>query len=157
MVRGCKTWWACKIEKSAAVFISVIVYPLTLQFVAISLFLKNARAYCIFDIYLAKPLSDYNPQEILFHCRMVNKTGQKLRYRKLKVIWKVYWLRCQSVVYHFKPLLRETKLTLLTTLVLFSKYNAPGISEMRRSTFHRSTSCIFFQNGDKQKSIQRCE
>ena len=68
-------------------------------------------------------------------------------------------LRCQSIVYHFKPLFSDTKLTLLvtlgTTLALFSKYNAPGISEMKRSSFHHSTSCIFFQNGDKQKTIQR--
>ena len=42
---------------SAAVFISVIVYPATLQFVTISFFFKNARAYCTFYIYLAKPLS----------------------------------------------------------------------------------------------------
>ena len=65
-------------------------------------------------------------------------------------------LRCQSIVYHFKPLFSDTKLTLLvtlgTTLALFSKYNAPGISEMKRSSFHHSTS---FQNGDKQKTIQR--
>ena len=31
-----------------AVFISVIVYPPTLQFVTNSFFLKNARAYCSF-------------------------------------------------------------------------------------------------------------
>ena len=71
---------------SAAVFIVVIVYPPTLQFVTISFFLKNARAYCTFYIYLAKPLSqvhvsnnrsntDYDPQDILLHSRMVNKIG----------------------------------------------------------------------------------
>ena len=42
---------------SVAVFISVIVYLRTLQFVTISYFLKHARAYCTFYIYLAKPLS----------------------------------------------------------------------------------------------------
>ena len=42
----------------AAVFINVIVYPATLQFVTISFFFKNARAYCTFSIYLAKPLSN---------------------------------------------------------------------------------------------------
>ena len=42
---------------SAAVFITVIVYPPTLQFVTMSFFLKNARAYCTFYIYLAKLLS----------------------------------------------------------------------------------------------------
>ena len=50
------------------------------------IFPENARAYCIFYIYLAKPLSkvhvcnnrsntDYDPQDILLHCRMVNKIG----------------------------------------------------------------------------------
>ena len=59
----------------AAVFISVIVYPPTLPFITISFFLKNARAYCTFYNYLAKPLSkvhvsnnrsntDYYPQDI---------------------------------------------------------------------------------------------
>ena len=70
----------------AAVFISVIVYPPTLQFVTISFFLKNARAYCTFYMYLAKPLrkvhvcnngsnTDYDPQDIPLHSRMVNKNG----------------------------------------------------------------------------------
>ena len=84
---------------SAAVFISVIVYPATLQFVTIS--------------------SSY--------------------------------LKSLSVKYHFKPLLHDTRLTRLTS------FNAPGISEMKRSTFHCSTSCIFFKNGDKPKQIQRCK
>ena len=69
----------------AAVFISVIVYPPTLQFVTVSFFLKNARAYCTFYIYLAKPSkvhvsnnrsnTDYDPQDIPLHSRMVNKNG----------------------------------------------------------------------------------
>ena len=63
-------------------------------------------------------------------------------------------LRCQSVVYDFKPLLRDTAVTQLTYSALFFKYNAPGISEMTRSTFHRSTSSIFFKNGDKKLRIQ---
>ena len=74
------------IRISAAVFISVIVYPVTLQFVTISFFFKNARAYCTFYIYLAKPLSfvhvsnnrsntDCDPQDIPLHSRMVNKIG----------------------------------------------------------------------------------
>ena len=74
------------IRISAAVFISVIVYPPSLQFITISLFLKNARASCTFYIYLAKPLSkvhvtnnrsntDYDPQNILLHYRMINKIG----------------------------------------------------------------------------------
>ena len=47
------------IRISAAVFfISVIVYPATLQFVTISFFFKNAREYCTFYIYLTKPLSN---------------------------------------------------------------------------------------------------
>ena len=46
------------IRISAAVFISVIVYPATLQFVTISFFFKNARGYCTFYIYLTKPLSN---------------------------------------------------------------------------------------------------
>ena len=28
---------------------------------------------------------------------------------------------------------------------------------MKRSTFHWSTSCIFFKNGDKKKQTQRCK
>ena len=72
---------------SAAVFISVIVCPPTLQFVTSSFFFKNARAYCTFYIlYLAKPLSkvlvsnnrsntDYDPQDILLHYGMINKIG----------------------------------------------------------------------------------
>ena len=75
--RGCKT---------AALFVSVIVYPPSLRFLTISFFLKNARAYYTFYIYLAKTLSkvhvsnnrsntDYDPQDILFHSRMVNKIG----------------------------------------------------------------------------------
>ena len=74
------------IRISAGVFISVIAYPPTLQFVTISFFLKNARAYCTFYIYLAKPLSkvhvcnnrsntDYDPQDILLHSRTVKKIG----------------------------------------------------------------------------------
>ena len=67
VVRGCKpdglvilrnqNQTLLSIRISAAVFISVIVYPPTLQFVTISFFLKNARAYCTFYIYWAKPLS----------------------------------------------------------------------------------------------------
>ena len=74
------------IRKSAAVFISVIVYNRTLQFVTISFFLQNARAYCAFYVCLAKPLSkvhesnnrsntDYDPQDIPSHSRMVNQIG----------------------------------------------------------------------------------
>ena len=70
----------------AAVFISVIVYPPTLQFVTISFFLTNGGTHCSFYIYLAKPLSkvhvnnnrsntDYYPQDIPLHSRMVNKIG----------------------------------------------------------------------------------
>ena len=60
MVRGAKPDELVRLlSNQQAVLISVIVYPLTLLFVAISLFLKNARAYCIFDIYLAKPLCKY--------------------------------------------------------------------------------------------------
>ena len=77
----------CNIEKSESnTFISVIVYPHTLQFVTISFFLTKGRAYCTFYIYLAKPLSkvhvsnnrsntDYDPQDILLHCIIVNKVG----------------------------------------------------------------------------------
>ena len=53
-------------------------------------------------------------------------------------------LKSLSVEYHFKPLLRDTRLALLTS------FNASGISEMNRSTFHCSTSCIFFKYGNKQ-------
>ena len=72
---------------------------------------------------------------------------------KLAKNWS--YLKSLSVAHHFKPFLRDTRLTRLTYLALFSKYNAPGISEMKRSTFHCSTSCIFLKNGDKQKQIQR--
>ena len=77
----------CNIEKSESnTFISVIVYPHTLQFVTISFFLTKGRAYCTFYIYLAKPLSkvhvsnnrsntDYYPQDIPLHSRMVHKIG----------------------------------------------------------------------------------
>ena len=62
----------------------------------ISFLLKNAKASCTFYIYFAKPLSkvhvsnnrsntDYDPQEILLHHRMINKIGLKLGYRKLKL------------------------------------------------------------------------
>ena len=60
MVRGAKPDELVRLLRNQqAVLISVIVYPLTLHFVAISLFLKNARAYCIFDMYPAKPLCKY--------------------------------------------------------------------------------------------------
>ena len=144
------------IRISAALFISVIVYPPTLQFVTISFFLKNARAYCTFYICLAKPLgkvhvcnkrsnSDYDPQDILLHSRMVNKWTKNCDTEKLNLSEKL------SVEYHFKPLLRNTRLTRLTS------FNVPGNSEMNRSTFHRSTSCIFFKSGDKRKQIQHCK
>ena len=94
--RGCKTdglvilrnqnQTLLSIRIPADVFISVIVYPPTLQLVTISFFLKNGRAYCTFYIYLPKPPSkvhlsnnrsntDYYPQDIPLHSRMVNKTG----------------------------------------------------------------------------------
>ena len=70
------------IRITAAVFISVIVYPATLQFVTISFFFKNARAYCTFYIYLAKPLRKVhvsnnrsNTEHDPLHSRMVNKIG----------------------------------------------------------------------------------
>ena len=66
----------------------------------------------------------------------------------------VYWLRCQSVAYHFKLLLCDTRLTRLAHSALFSTYSAPGISEMKRPMFHHSTSGIIFKMGDKQKRIQ---
>ena len=167
MGRGCKTWWACNIEISKSnTFINTNIrsslyqcYCLSshsVQFVTISFFLKNARAYCTFHIYLAKPLSkvhvcnkrsnsDYDPQDILLHSRMVNKLAKNCDTEKLNLSEKL------SVEYHFKPLLRNTRLTRLTS------FNVPGNSEMNRSTFHRSTSCIFFKSGDKRKQIQHCK
>ena len=53
------------IRISAAVVISVIVYPPTLQFVTISFSLQNARAYCTFYIYLAKPLSNTTAHQLV--------------------------------------------------------------------------------------------
>ena len=94
VIRGCKTWWACKIEKSKSnTFIIKNIssrlcqcYCLSAHFTIrhISFFLKNARASCIFYIYLAWPPgkvyvrnsrlnTDHDPQDILLHCRMVNK------------------------------------------------------------------------------------
>ena len=75
------------IRISAAVFISGIAYPPTYQFVIILFFLKNARVSCIFYINLAKRQgkvqvsksrsnTDYYPQDVLFHCIMVNKIGR---------------------------------------------------------------------------------
>ena len=73
--------------KISSCLISVIVHPPTLQFVTISFFPKIASAYCNFYISLAKPPSikvhvsnnrsntDYDPQDILLHSRMVNKIG----------------------------------------------------------------------------------
>ena len=67
--------------------LSVLLFILPLkQFVIISFFLTNARAYCTFYIYLAKPLSkvhvsnnrpntDYDPQDVPLQSRMVNKIG----------------------------------------------------------------------------------
>ena len=70
----------------------------------------------------------------------------------MKVIWTVHWLvKVSKRRVRPQPLLRDTALTQLTYSGLFFKYNAPGISEMTRSTFHRTTSCIFFKNGDKKK------
>ena len=71
---------------SAAVFIVVIVYLPLYNSLLFHFSSKNARAYCTFYIYLAKPLSqvhvsnnrsntDYDPQDILLHSRMVNKIG----------------------------------------------------------------------------------
>ena len=64
------------------------------------------------------------------------------------------YLKNLSVTYHSKPLLRNTSRSKLTRPTSF---NAADISEMKRSTFHCSTSCIFFKNGDKQKQIQCCQ
>ena len=151
------------IRISAAVVLSeFIVYPPTQQFVTISFFLKNARAYCTVYIYLPKPLhkvhvsnsrsnTDYDPRDILLHCRMVNKLAKNWDTENYNC------LKSLSVAYHFKPLLRDIRLTRLTYLAPFSKYNAPGISEIKRSKFHCSTSCIFFKDGDKQKQIQCCK
>ena len=60
-------------------------------------------------------------------------------------------------MYHFKPLLCDTRLTRITNIALFSKYNAPGISEVKRSKFHNSTSGIILKNGNEQMGVQRCK
>ena len=86
----------CNIEKSKSnTFINMNIssylyqcYCLSsqFQFIFISFFFKNARAYCTFYICLAKPLSkghvsnnrsstDYYPQKILLHHRMINNSG----------------------------------------------------------------------------------
>ena len=63
--------------------LSVLLFILPLYNSLLSFFLKNARAYCTFYIYLAKPLSkvhvsnnrsntDYDPP---LHSRLVNKIG----------------------------------------------------------------------------------
>ena len=62
-----------------------------------------------------------------YNTRSNQSLGECVRH-VLKVIWKlVYWLGCQSVAHHFKPLLCDTRLTWLAYLALFSRYNAPGI------------------------------
>ena len=158
VVRGFKTWCACKIQKpksstlwiSVAVFISVIVYLPTLQFATISFFLKNARASCIFYIYLAKPLCKLQPVKHWLSSRysFALKNGEIKLAKKLghaqKIICKVYLLRCQSVAYDFVD----------------TKYNEPRISvrseKLTRSTFHQLL-VYFLKNDDKQKLIQFCK
>ena len=88
----------------------------------------------------------------------VNRRSRSEKSMK-KFVYKPKFLTSatSSKTFHFKPLLCVTRLTQLTYSALFSNYNAPGISEIKRSTFHCSTSCIFFKNGDKQKHIKRCK
>ena len=81
----------------------------TLQFITISFFFhKNATASCLVYSCFAKSLSKYqhvkdsNPQNILWHCRMVNKIGQNTGSQQKG---------SQSVAYDFKPLLRDTTVT----------------------------------------------
>ena len=145
------------IQISEALFISVIVYPPT-QYNSLLFHFssKMQERTALFTFTQAKPLSkvhvcnkrsnsDYDPQDILLHSRMVNKWAKNFDTEKLNLSEKL------SVEYHFKPLLRNTRLTRLTS------FNVPGNSEMNRSTFHRSTSCIFFKSGDKRKQIQHCK
>ena len=74
-----------------------------------------------------------------------------------KVIWKlVYWLRCESVAYHFTPLLCDTRLLNTARLLstVFQIQRTRNLSEMTRPMFHHSTSGLIFKNGDKQKQIK---
>ena len=64
---------------------------------------------------------------------MVNKIG----IQKIKVIRNVYWLRCQSTVYHFKPLLCDTGLTGLSYLALFSNITHPELVRCKGQRFIR--------------------
>ena len=118
---------------------------------------NNVGSCCV---HLHVALRSLGPKEAKLHTHLYFNTrsnqslGECVRH-VLKVIWKlVYWLGCQSVAYHFKPLLCDTRLTRLSYLALFSRYNAPAISEMKRPMFHHATSGIIFKNGDKQKRIQ---
>ena len=92
---------------SAAVFISVIAYPPTLQCGTISFFLK--KLFFTFNWLIkvhvsdSRPNTDYDPQDILLHFSM-SINWLKIALQKIKVIWKVHWLRCQSVVYDFQTL-----------------------------------------------------
>ena len=83
----------------------------------------------------------------IFFCTL----GWSIKLAKNWDTEKSNYLKSLSVEYRFKPLLRDTRLIRLTS------FNAPEISEMKRSTFHFSTFCTFFKNGDKQKQIQRCK
>ena len=114
-------------------------------------------------VHLHVALLSFGPKEAKLHTYLYfynarsNRSLGKCVQHFFKVMWElVYWLRCQSVAYHFKPLLCDTRLTRLAYLALFSRYNTPGISEMKRPMFHHSTrtSGIIFKNGVKQKRIQ---
>ena len=95
--RGCKTWWACNIKKSKSNnFINMNIsnclyqcYWLSSHFTIHYYFIfsqKCKRVLYFLHLLGYNPLSkvhvsdnrsntDYDPQDILLHCRMINKTG----------------------------------------------------------------------------------
>ena len=68
------------IRISVAAFISVIAYPPTLQCDTISFFLKILffTFNWLIKVHVSdsRPNTDYDPQDILLHCRMVNKLAK---------------------------------------------------------------------------------
>ena len=94
VVGGCKTWWACKIKikhfyqyeyQQLSLSVFLLILPLYNSLLFLLFFHKNARVSCIFYFLLglasvgkvhvsnSRSNTDYDPQDILLHCRMVNK------------------------------------------------------------------------------------
>ena len=146
---------------SAAVFISVIAYPPTLQCGTISFFLK--KLFFTFNWLIkvhvsdSRPNTDYDPQDILLHFSM-SINWLKIGLQKIKVIWKVHWLRCPSVsCMTFKPLLHDTALAQLTYPPLVFKYNSPRISEMTLVNVSPFNFWYMFQKWRQKSEYNSCK